>query len=132
MTNSWNLITITSFKKQKTIDENATPKAIKSLLYDPRIDSQRVLNNSKVEEMFDFLSKENPIHALKVLNESEKNFLEMKFRMMLVGSVLSRGVARNFLEGGSKSSKMFGLWNDENGKFRTISSEIPCTLTCLL
>ena len=82
--------------------------------------------------MFDFLSKENPIHALQVLNESEKTFFEMKFRMIPVGSVLSRGVARNFLEVGSKSSKMFGLWNGEIGKFRTISYEISCTLTCLL
>ena len=40
--------------------------------------------------MFDFLSKEKPtIHALQVLNKSEKTFLETKFGMMSVGSVLS-------------------------------------------
>ena len=77
-------------KKQKTIDENATPKGIKSSLYDARIGSQRVLNDSKVDEMFDFLSKEKPnIHALQVLNKSEKTFVETKFGMMPVGSALS-------------------------------------------
>ena len=61
-------------------------KGIKSSLYDARIESQRVLNDSKVDEMFDFLSKENPtIHALQVLNKSEKMFLETKFGMMPVG-----------------------------------------------
>ena len=40
--------------------------------------------------MFDFLSKEKPtIHALQVLDESEKTFLETKFGMMPVASVLS-------------------------------------------
>ena len=40
--------------------------------------------------MFDFLSKKTPtIHALQVLNKSEKTFLETKFGMMPVGSVLS-------------------------------------------
>ena len=43
-----------------------------------------------MDEMFDFLSKEKPtIHALQVLNKSEKTFLGTKFRMMLVGSILS-------------------------------------------
>ena len=81
---------ITSFKKtQKTIDENATPKGIKSL-YEARIESQRVLNDSKVDEIFDILSKEKPtIHALQVLNKSEKTSFETKFGMMPVGSVLS-------------------------------------------
>ena len=65
-------------------------KGIKSSLYGARIESQRVLNDSKVDEMFDFLSKENPaIHALQVLNKSEKTFLETKFGMMPVGAVLS-------------------------------------------
>ena len=45
-------------KNQKTIDESTTPKGIKSSLYDPRIESQRVLNDSKVNKMFGFLSKE--------------------------------------------------------------------------
>ena len=77
-------------KKQKTSDENATPKGIKSSLYDGLIESKRVLNDSKVDEMFDFLSKEKPtIHTLQVLNKSEKTFLETKFGMMPVGSVLS-------------------------------------------
>ena len=52
-------------KKQKTNDESATPKGIKSSLFDARIESQRVLNDSKVDEMFDFPSKEKPtIHCL--------------------------------------------------------------------
>ena len=77
-------------KKQKTIDENTTLKGIKSSSYDARIESQRVLNDSKVDEMSDFLSKEKPtIHALQVLNKSEKTFPETKFGMMPVGSVLS-------------------------------------------
>ena len=76
--------------KQKTRDENATPKGIKSSLYDTRIESQRVLNDSKVDEMFDFLSKEKPtIHALQVFSKSQKTFLETKFGMVPVGSVLS-------------------------------------------
>ena len=40
--------------------------------------------------MPDILSKEKPaIHTLQVLNKSEKRFLETKFGMMPVGSVLS-------------------------------------------
>ena len=40
--------------------------------------------------MFGFLSKEKPtIHALQGLNKSEKTFLNTKFRMMPVGSILS-------------------------------------------
>ena len=40
--------------------------------------------------MPDILSKEKPaIHYLQVLNKSEKRFLETKFGMMPVGSVLS-------------------------------------------
>ena len=47
------------------------------ILYDARVESQRILNDSKVNEMFDFLSKGKPnIHALQVLNKSEKTFLE--------------------------------------------------------
>ena len=66
------------------------PKGIKSSLYDARIESQRVLNDSNVDEMFDFLSKEKPIvHALQVLNKSEKTFLETKCEVIQVGSVLS-------------------------------------------
>ena len=62
-------ISLISPASKKTIDENATPKGIKSSLYDARVESQRVLNDSKVNEMFDFLSKEKPdIHALQVLN----------------------------------------------------------------
>ena len=77
-------------KKQKTSDENATPKGIKSSLYDARIESQGVLNDSKEDELFDFLSKEKPtIYALHVPIKSEKTFLETKFGMMPVGSVLS-------------------------------------------
>ena len=78
------LISLAS-KKQKAIDENATPKGIKSSLYGGRTDSQRVLNESKVDEMFYFLSKINPsIHALQVLNKSEKTFLETTFGLMKV------------------------------------------------
>ena len=77
-------------KKQETIDENAAPKGIKLSLYDARIESQRILNDSKVDEMFNFLSKEKPnIHTLQVLNKSEKTFLETKVGMMPVRSVLS-------------------------------------------
>ena len=48
----------------------------------------------------------------------------------------SWGIARNFLEGGSKSSKIlaeenFGLWNSQSSKFRTLSNEISRTVTCL-
>ena len=76
-------------EKQKTIDENTTPKGIKSSFYDARFELQRVLNHSKVDEMFDFLSIEKPtIHVLQVLNKSEETFLETKFGMMPVGSVL--------------------------------------------
>ena len=77
-------------KKQKTTDENATTKGIKSSLYDARIESRRVLNDSKVNEMFDFLSKGKPdIHTLQVLNNLKNTFLETKFGMMPVGSALS-------------------------------------------
>ena len=83
-------ISLISPASKKTIDENATPKGIKSSLYDARVESQRVLNDSKVNEMFDFLSKGKPnTHALQVLNKSEKTFLETKFGMMPVGSALS-------------------------------------------
>ena len=59
-------------------------------MYNPCIESQRVLNDSKINEMFDFLLKEKPnIHALQVLNKSEKTLLETKFGMMSVGSALS-------------------------------------------
>ena len=52
--------------------------------------SHKVLNDSKVDDMFDFLSKQKPnIHALQVLNKSEKNFLVTKFGIMPVGSTLS-------------------------------------------
>ena len=44
-------------KKQKTTDENATIKGIKSSLYDARIESRRVLNDSKVNEMFEMFEK---------------------------------------------------------------------------
>ena len=56
-------------KKQKTIDGNTTPKGINLSLYDARIESQRALNDSKVDEMFEIN---------KVLNKSEKTFLEAK------------------------------------------------------
>ena len=55
--------------------------------------------------------------------------------------ILSSGVARNFLEGGSKSSKMLatmverrrGFWNAErlSGIFRTLSNEISRNQACL-
>ena len=51
-------------KKQKTIDKSATPKGIKSSLYDIRMELQRVLRDSKVDEMLDFLAKEKPYKFL--------------------------------------------------------------------
>ena len=72
-------------KTQKSIDKNATSKGIKPSLYDACIASNRVSNDNKWDEMSDLLSKEKlTIHALQVLNKSEKKFLEAKFGMMPV------------------------------------------------
>ena len=82
------LITLPS-KKQKAIVANTNLKRIKSSLYNAHIESQSVWNDIKVDEMFDYLSKEKPtIHVLQVLNESEKAFFETKFGVIPVGSVL--------------------------------------------
>ena len=59
-------------------------------LYDPRIGSQRVLNDSEVDDIFDSQSKEKTYYScLKSFEWIWKNFPETKFGMIPFGSVLS-------------------------------------------